>query len=178
MSNNKPRVNNYAKEMEKHIRTQKLRKAKKKSGYSQAEKKPRKKNWEQESWEAWDELDFEESEPVIPRGEKERQRKMERQVLGQNGRQETSAQARPQSPSNIKGEEQHQGTVVEVSSGLARVSMNGQILLCTLRQSLSEEETGFVNVIAVGDEVLGSLGSFVVAHCSVHFRNCGVECSR
>jgi ribosome biogenesis GTPase len=154
MSNNKPREHDYAKEMEKHIRTQKLRKAKKKSGHNQAEKKPRKKNWGQESWEEWDELEFEDTEPVIPRGEKERQRNLERQVLGQNGRQETSLQAKSPNASQAEGVEQSQGTVVEVSSGLARVSHNGQILLCALRQSLQEEETGFVNVIAVGDEVL------------------------
>ena len=87
MSNDNSRVNNYSKEMEKHIRTQRLRKAKKKSGHTQSEKKPRKKNWEQESWEEWDDLDLEESEPVMPRGEKERQRTMERQVLGQPGKQ-------------------------------------------------------------------------------------------
>lgn len=156
MSNNKPREHDYAKEMEKHIRTQQLRNAKKKSGYSQADKKPRKKDWGTESWEEWDELEFEDTEPVMPRGEKERQRNLERQVLGQNGQQETATQDKSQTTPQAEGDEQSQGTVVEVSSGLARVSLDGQILLCTLRQSLEEEETGFVNVIAVGDEVLVS----------------------
>jgi ribosome biogenesis GTPase len=153
MSKNNARVNNYSKAMKKHIRTQQLRKAKKKSANIQAKKKPRKKHWEQESWEEWDELDIKESEPIMPRGEKERQRKLERRVFGQNGQIETSAQTESEVPLQIKGEGQHQGTVIEVSSGLARVSLNGQIFLCKLRQSLQEEGTGFVNAIAVGDEV-------------------------
>jgi ribosome biogenesis GTPase len=156
MSNNKPRVNNYAKEMEKHIRTQRLRKAKKNSAHTQAEKKPRQKQWTQEKWDEWDDLDAEESEPVVPRGEKERQRKLERQMFGQPGGQGANSHPKSGIPPKIKGEEQRQGTVVEVSSGLVRVSLNGQKLLCTLRQSLEEEETSFVNVIAVGDEVLVS----------------------
>ena len=102
MSNNKPRVNNYLKEMQKHNRTQKLRKAKKNSANAQAEKKPRKKNWEQESWEEWDELDFEDTEPVIPRGEKERQRNLERELFGQNGQKETSTQAKSQTSPQMK----------------------------------------------------------------------------
>jgi ribosome biogenesis GTPase len=151
MSNDKPRENDYSKAMRKHIRTQQLRKAKKKAGVNQSKKKPRQKNWTQESWDEWDELDFEDSEPVMPRGEKERQRSLENQIIGQPGTQETSPQAEDSPKAMAEG--QMQGTVVEVSSGLARVALNGQTFLCTLRQSLQGEETGFVNAIAVGDEV-------------------------
>jgi len=154
MSRNKPRVNNYVKAMQKHNRTQTLRKAKKNASNVQAKKKPRQKQWAQESWDEWDDLDFENTEPVMPLGEKERQRNLERNLFGKDGRQEPSTQAKSQAPPQNKGEDQYQGTVVEVSSGLVRVSLNGQILLCTLRQSLQEEETGFTNIVAVGDEVL------------------------
>jgi ribosome biogenesis GTPase len=52
-----------------------------------------------------------------------------------------------------------QGTVVEVSSGLCRVDVVGQTLMCGLRGSLSAEETGFTNVVAVGDDVFVSADS-------------------
>ena len=57
--------------------------------------------------------------------------------------------------SPVEAEENfQQGTVIEVSAGMARVSTQEETLLCTIRQSLREHETGFTNVIAVGDEVL------------------------
>ncbi len=48
------------------------------------------------------------------------------------------------------------GQVVEVSSGLCRVRIGGRTLLCGLRGSLSVAETGFTNVVAVGDRVIVS----------------------
>jgi ribosome biogenesis GTPase len=44
--------------------------------------------------------------------------------------------------------------VLEVSSNLCRVDLAGQSLLCRLRGALSAQETGFTNVIAVGDRVI------------------------
>jgi ribosome biogenesis GTPase len=49
-----------------------------------------------------------------------------------------------------------QGIVLEVSSSLCRVDVQGQDLLCGLRGSLSAQETGFTNVVAVGDHVIVS----------------------
>ena len=46
------------------------------------------------------------------------------------------------------------GTVVEVSSGLCRVDVGNVILLCSIRGTLSEQETGFTNAVAVGDQVI------------------------
>jgi ribosome biogenesis GTPase len=46
------------------------------------------------------------------------------------------------------------GTVVEVSSGLCRVDLGGRELTCGLRGALSAEDTGYTNVVAVGDQVL------------------------
>ncbi len=48
------------------------------------------------------------------------------------------------------------GTVVEVSSGLCRVALNGRTLLCNLRSSLRTPHSGFSNVLAAGDEVVVS----------------------
>jgi ribosome biogenesis GTPase len=55
----------------------------------------------------------------------------------------------------IAAESPHQlGIVMEVAQGLCRVSLNGGIILCHLRGSLTAEESGFTNVVAVGDRVL------------------------
>jgi ribosome biogenesis GTPase len=47
-----------------------------------------------------------------------------------------------------------QGVVVEVSSSLCRVDLEGRELTCALRGSLTAEETGYTNVVAVGDRVM------------------------
>ncbi len=49
-----------------------------------------------------------------------------------------------------------QGVVIEVSSSLCRVEVDGREMICGIRGSLSAEETGFTNVVAVGDEVIVS----------------------
>jgi ribosome biogenesis GTPase / thiamine phosphate phosphatase len=46
-----------------------------------------------------------------------------------------------------------EGLVVEVATGLARVEIGGQVLLCTVRRSLMAEDTGLTNLVAVGDRV-------------------------
>ncbi len=46
------------------------------------------------------------------------------------------------------------GKVVEVSRGLCRAEMNGEIFVCDLRGILTAEGTGYTNVLAVGDRVL------------------------
>jgi ribosome biogenesis GTPase / thiamine phosphate phosphatase len=45
------------------------------------------------------------------------------------------------------------GVVVEVSTSLCRVDLDGRILLCPLRGVVSAATGGFTNAIAVGDEV-------------------------
>lgn len=49
-----------------------------------------------------------------------------------------------------------QGIVVEVSSGLCRVELGKHSLICSVRGTLSAEESGFTNILAVGDEVIVS----------------------
>jgi len=43
--------------------------------------------------------------------------------------------------------------VVEVSSGLCRVEIDDDILVCSLRGNLKKQETGYSNLVAVGDLV-------------------------
>ena len=55
--------------------------------------------------------------------------------------------------SQIEG---RQGIVVEASSGLCRVRIDDETLLCKVRGTLLSEDTGFANVLAVGDQVIVS----------------------
>jgi ribosome biogenesis GTPase len=49
------------------------------------------------------------------------------------------------------------GIVVEVAQGLCRVKVDGRVLLCDIRGTLTAEGTGFTNIVAVGDRALVSL---------------------
>ena len=49
------------------------------------------------------------------------------------------------------------GTVVEVATGLCRVVLDGRVLTCAVRGALSSVDTGFTNLVAVGDRVRVSL---------------------
>jgi len=46
------------------------------------------------------------------------------------------------------------GIVVEVSTSLCRVTLDGRDIVCGLRGSLSAEDSGFTNVVTVGDQVI------------------------
>lgn len=46
------------------------------------------------------------------------------------------------------------GKVVEVSRGLCRAEVNGNIIICDVRGTLIAEGTGYTNILAVGDRVL------------------------
>ncbi len=111
-------------------------------------------------------------ERVMPRGERERRRST-LAALAKREREE----APPEAPGAPAGEALARGVVVQVASGLCRVELDGsqapspepqpkaerrgsggapaavRSLLCSLRGSLSVHETGYTNVVAVGDEV-------------------------
>lgn len=92
----------------------------------------------QRSWSEAEEGGF---ERIMPQGERERRRRVETAAF----------ESKTESGETAEG---LQGTVIEVSTGMCRVTLNGQTLLCRLRGSLSAEETGFMNVVAVGDKVI------------------------
>lgn len=77
-------------------------------------------------------------ERIMPRGEQERRMKVTSAVSTSEADDATGLQ----------------GIVIEVSTGLCRVSVDGKILLCRLRGTLSLEDSGFTNVVAVGDKVI------------------------
>jgi ribosome biogenesis GTPase len=116
-------------------------------------KQVRRKDWRPYDFDdpdAFDGLDTPQSERMMPRGEWERRRANLALALAQPGEGDGEA-FEELSP---VGETRNQrGIVVEVSSGLCRVDLGGRSLVCSVRGSLSAEETGYTNVVAVGDEV-------------------------
>jgi ribosome biogenesis GTPase len=90
------------------------------------------------------------SERIMPLGERERRRANLTAALAKI-EEEASAATEPSPGAEMLG---RRGIVVEVGSNLCRVDLDGQSLICGLRGSLSVQETGFTNVVAVGDEVV------------------------
>jgi len=160
------KVTSHAEQMQKEVRRKEIQKANKQAKRGSKEKRVRHKNWTPANLEigslhapeAWDEFDgWEEnglvsSERIMPVGEQERKRTLEKSLF----RTKNTATDATEPPKN-EDDAQHDGTikgrVVEVSSGLCRVDTAQGILLCTIRQSLRELETGYTNVVAVGDDV-------------------------
>ena len=104
-------------------------------------KPPRQKNWLQNGRD-FDDLDYNQSERVMPPGEAERRRKSG--YLGD--------------PIAVSGHTaapaaRLQGRVVAVAGAAYRVDLNGKLLTCTLRGGLKEFHTGYSNLVAVGDHV-------------------------
>lgn len=148
-------MTDYSKEMNKHLRTQELRKASKKTNRRQKSKKPRRKNWIGDAYDEYEELEFETVERVMPRGERERRRTVEQIASASVKKRQIDEDSSPHDPDDKTQEsEGPQGKVVEVSTGMCRVDLGGENILCSLRGSLTAAETGFTNVVAVGDRVV------------------------
>ena len=97
---------------------------------------------------ALDELALPESERVMPRGERERRRAIWTTALAaQQGETKGEGTSPAEETPGIVG------VVTEVSTGMCRVRLHGRELLCGVRGSLSAADTGFTNVVAVGDRV-------------------------
>jgi ribosome biogenesis GTPase / thiamine phosphate phosphatase len=171
MSNDYKRQNTLKNIIENHQRHEqgvkrqerhkKLRVITKNLKRNQQPKPSRKKDWLEYQGEDWDEVELEQHERVMPRGETERRRKLEKAVvLKAEGK-----EAPPQTPQPvIEGE---QGMVIEASKGLYRVALKDQIVQCPVRGNLKAIETGYTNPVAVGDQVIvrheGTSGSVIEA---------------
>ncbi len=119
-------------------------------------KPARRKNWMPDSLDDLDELyDLPQAERIMPRGERERRQAVMTAALATL---EEQASANDELPS-MEEPGGLQGVVVEVSSSLCRVDLGGRSLICTLRGSLTAQDTGFTNVVAVGDKVVVSENS-------------------
>jgi ribosome biogenesis GTPase len=114
-------------------------------------KRPRRKDWMPDSFDDLDALyDLPQTERIMPRGERERRRAVMTAALATLEGQASAGEELPttEEPAGL------QGVVVEVSSSLCRVDLGGRSLICSLRGSLTAQDTGFTNVVAVGDEVI------------------------
>lgn len=160
------KIENHAQQVNKSERRKALQAANKKAKRGGKEKRVRHKHWAPVNTDiatlrdpdAWDELAGWEAnglmghERIMPVGEQERKRDLEKSLF-----RPPSPTTTHESPAAIEDDplddELTEGRVVEVSSGLCRVATAGGIRLCTVRQGLRAIETGFTNVVAVGDEV-------------------------
>jgi ribosome biogenesis GTPase len=117
-------------------------------------KRVRRKDWIPDSFDDLDTFDdLPQSERMMPRGERERRQTLMAEALAALDAEETGADEESPSPQD---DHRERGVVIEVSSSLCRVDLGDRSLVCGVRGSLSAEETGFTNVIAVGDEVFVS----------------------
>ena len=119
-------------------------------------KPARRKDWMPDSFDDLDALyDLPQTERVMPRGERERRQAVMTAALATLEEQASANEELPteEEPTGL------QGVVVEVSSGLCCVDLDGRSLICALRGSLTAQDTGFTNVVAVGDEVIVSENS-------------------
>ena len=134
-----------------HYRVDKtLRQARKEIKRNRKRKRVRRKSWVAEDWE---DLDCAQTERIVPRGERERRRRVLTSALG---RLEAETSVASQVPLVVEVEGPH-GVVIEVSTGLCRVELGERTVLCAVRGTLSAEDMGFTNIVAVGDEVVVSL---------------------
>jgi len=109
----------------------------------------------------YDDLDIVQEERVVPRGEAELRQTRTAQSPLHSGLGAALADFTSTASGESAGADQPEpsagtarGTVVEVSSGLCRVALEGRILLCNLRSSLRVAHSGLSNVVAAGDEVV------------------------
>lgn len=111
-------------------------------------KKPRHKQSLQQVDHDWDDLSFEKHEQVASRVERERRR----QVVQDAGRAWLGTpEAQYQSRDQLTG---LRGVVTSVKGNIYLVDIAGEPLECSIRESLKSQETGFINTVAVGDNVV------------------------
>ncbi|MBL6961217.1 MAG: ribosome small subunit-dependent GTPase A [Anaerolineales bacterium] len=140
-------MTDYTEKMKKHSRKERLRDARRKTGNNRSTKKPRRKDWGSDYSDDWDGGDYLIDERILPRGEHERRRKLEALAFDESLTQ-------PETAPVVDADSAITGLVVEVSSGLCRVEINDETLLCSLRGNLKIQETGYSNLVAVGDHVI------------------------
>ena len=130
-----------------------LRKVRKQLKKNRKPKRPRQRDWipGDLNEELLYELDYADSEPVMPRGERERRQSVQQAALAALSSEEEDLEVHEQGGASGK-----EGRVIQVSKGMCRVALSGRELLCQLRGSLSAQDTGFTNVVAVGDRVVVS----------------------
>ena len=141
-----PKKPNVVAGFERSTRRRQLQKIKKNTKRNRAVRPPRRRDWLRDAHADEDDWDASPGvERIMPRDERERRRSIE----------ELLHAAEPDA-GGLEPAAGPRGRVVEVSTGLCRVDLHGRTLLCDLRGALSASETGYTNIVAVGDRVLVS----------------------
>src|SRR3954452_22047763 len=96
----------------------------------------------------WEDHDVPRTQRIMPRDEGDRRRALAQAAFKTADDASDGIAVRATVPAG------EQGVVVEVSTGLCRVEIDGQTLLCHIRGNLRAQEIGFTNAIATGDEVV------------------------
>jgi ribosome biogenesis GTPase len=150
-------MNDYIKQMQKHSRKQKLRDARRKNGSRVNAKKPRQKKISLNEWDDWNDLDqmvLESYEPIISKAERERRREVETSLQITGDKISRSDDNLLKHASAFSSGYDGTALVVESGSGICRVDLDGELLLCDIRGNVKEAVTGYINPVAVGDQVV------------------------
>lgn len=111
-------------------------------------RRTRRKDWTDDAFREPEDLDLDSFQRVMSRDEHDRRREVEKAAL------QTTAYERKQATSVTPAATGNQGLVIAAGGIQARVLMDGIELKTTVRGILTEIETGFINPVAVGDQVL------------------------
>lgn len=144
-----PNEHDYQKAMKKHLRKEKLRKAKKNMRPNAGSRGPRQRDWDHLADDEWDSPGFYEDERVMPQGTLERHKVVEKIAK--------HTAVHGESASDFEEEDLPTGTltglVIEAAGEICTVSVNDENLPCTIRRSLLTQETTFTSPVAAGDQV-------------------------
>ena len=135
---------NFHKSFEKSKRKQELQKNKT-FKRSRGNRAPRQKHWDISD----DYDDVEQFERIMPLDERDRRRAVETNIKSKR----KEAEDEDVELDTYDDLDTAYGRVIEVSMGICRVEYDGEVLLCSLRGALTAEQTGFTNVVTVGDYV-------------------------
>lgn len=141
-------IRKYIKGREKQLRTQQLRKAKKKKKVISPIDRIRQKNWIGIALDGLDEVEYQPDKSTVPGGMKERNNEVH--VLANA----TSINKTSFIESDLPFENLYRGLVLEVNRGIAKVQMGEETLVCSLRGSIKNRHTDFKNSVAAGDQVI------------------------
>lgn len=148
----------HHKGQQKSARRKSIEAQRKKFKRNQQPKGPRRKDWTFLARDAalpdeWDDGDTISFERIMPLDEGDRRRALERAALARAAAPAAASQGDGAAPFAADAALQ-EGWVSEIASGLCRVRIGDETLLCTIRGVLQAQESNFTNVVAVGDRVM------------------------
>lgn len=144
-------VQKFLKGRQRGVKRKELQSARKKLKRNLKSKGPRTNDWMLHDVDHWDDVGYEGGERIMPRDESDRRRAVEQTAFETVDTPIDAPEARAPTAHG------RQGVVISLTSGLCRVDVDGAEYRCSVRGRLGAEQTGYTNVIAVGDDVIVSL---------------------